>query len=97
MDAARRDEIYQQMMESLKHIDLDAMFRRAEADHAFADEHREQWTHDYPDQWIVVHGQKLVGVGPDMEAVYNDVRRSGIPLNEAYVEFLYRERPAFIL
>ena len=50
------------------------------ADHIFLDSHRVVWTLKYPDRWVVVKDQKLVGYGKNKLRLYQRLRKRGIDI-----------------
>ena len=67
------------------------------ADHIFLDSHRVVWTLKYPDRWVVVKDQKLVGYGKNKPRLYQRLRRRGVDRHSAVVEFLSTKPRKWIL
>lgn len=70
---------------------------RFRADHVFLDTHRAEWTLKYPDRWVVVKGQKLVGYGKNLPRLYQRLRKREVDLRSAAVEFLSTKPRKMIL
>ena len=81
--------------EQIKEMDESlALFR---ADHVFLDAHRVEWTLKYPDRWVVVRDQKLVGYGKNLSRLFQRLRRRGVDLRSAPVKFLSTKPRKWIL
>ena len=69
-----------------------AAIRQAEADYArsrnFFDAHRAKFREQYPDQWVGVFREQLVGVAPDWKDLFQAAEAQGIRRGDVLVEFL---------
>lgn len=61
---------------------------RYRADHVFLDAHRAEWISKYPDRWVVVKDQKLVGYGKNLHRLFARLRKRGVELEGCAVKFL---------
>jgi hypothetical protein len=48
--------------------------------------HRKDLLKKYPEQWVAVYGQHVVGADSDLERLLNILIRAGIPAEKAFVE-----------
>ena len=77
-----------------------AAIRQAEADYArsrkFFDANRAKFREQYPDQWVGVFREQLVGVAPDWKDLFQAAEAQGIRRGDVLVEFLDTQprRPA---
>ena len=69
-----------------------AAIRQAEADYArsrkFFDANRAKFREQYPDQWVGVFREQLVGVAPDWKDLFQAAEAQGIRRSDVLVEFL---------
>ena len=69
-----------------------AAIRQAEADYArsrkFFDANRAKFREQYPDQWVGVFREQLVGVAPDWKDLFQAAEAQGIRRGDVLVEFL---------
>ena len=69
-------------------------FRR---DTAYLDAHYEELLNRYPEQWIAIFNQEVVGAGADFERLLAEIEERGIPVGRALVEYLTRDEELLIL
>ena len=65
------------------------------ADFAFA--HLEDWRLRYPDSWVGVYDEKLVAVAKSSEEILAVLRDKSIPLQEAFLRFISKEKYSLVL
>ena len=69
-----------------------AAIRQAEADYArsrkFFDANRAKFREQYPDQWVGVFREQLVGVAPDWKDLFQAADALGLRRSDVLVEFL---------
>ena len=63
-------------------------FRQHEKDRLFLEAHRAQWLEQYPDMYVAVYEEKLVGVAATVEELMDLVRAKGAPVSRYYQQFL---------
>ena len=63
-------------------------FRQYKKDRLFMEAHRAQWLEQYPDMYVAVYEEKLVGVAATVEELLDQVRAKGAPVSRYYREFL---------
>lgn len=68
-----------------------------EADRAFFDEHREELLERYPDRWIAIYHQQVVGTARDPRRLAAQLRRKGIPPGEVFREYVTARDDVLIL
>lgn len=57
----------------------------------YIDSHRDELLQLYPDRWIAVHKQEIVGADKDILNLVRKLRASGVPLKHIALEMLSRE------
>lgn len=57
----------------------------------FIELHREELVQQYPNQWIAVHKQEVVGADKDLLRLVRTLRATGAPLRCIALEMLSRE------
>ncbi len=68
-----------------------------EKDSDFLNAHRLAWTEQYPDKWVVVFGEELVGLGETAEEALQAAEEKGAPKSRVAMEYLYGEPITMIL
>ena len=63
-------------------------FRQLKKDRLFTEAHRAQWLEQYPDMYVAVYEEKLVGVAATVEELMEQVRAKGAPVSRYYQQFL---------
>ncbi len=66
-------------------------------DTMFLNDHRLDWTEQYPDQWVVVFGEELVARGGTVESALCAAEEKDVPIHLAALEYLSGEPVAMIL
>lgn len=66
-------------------------------DIAYAEAHREELTSQYPEQWVAVLDQQVVGVKPDVYQLIEDLTAKGIPLQGVVFKHLIQQEELLIL
>ena len=69
-------------------VKLKEEFRRYKKDRLFLEAHRSQWLEQYPDMFVAVYEEKLVGVAATVEELVAQTRAKGVPAGQSYREFL---------
>ncbi len=59
--------------------------------------HQEELLGQYPDKWIAIFDQQVVGSATDFEQLLKDLSERGIPAERILVEHLSDEEELFIL
>ena len=57
-------------------------------DTLFLDANRVAWSVEYPDQWVVVFGEKLVGVGEKAKDALSAAEEKGAPRAHVAIRYL---------
>jgi len=50
----------------------------------------------YPDQWVAVYNQEVVGASSDAYALLDDLEAKGVPSNEALIKYLSSKEQTWI-
>ena len=78
-------------------VDNTAAMERFWRDNQFYNDHYEELLEKYPEQWVVILDQKVVGTGPDLDALFKRLKAEGVSLAQVLVEFLSHDEPMLIL
>ena len=70
---------------------------RYRADAAYFDAHRAEFLRRYPDQWVAVYNQDVVGAAKDIKRLVRQLERKGIRPGRAYTEYLTEKDELLIL
>ena len=63
-------------------------FRQFEKDRLFLEAHREEWLEQYPDMYVAVHLEKLVGAAATPDELAAQLRAKGMHPGDSYWQFL---------
>lgn len=104
-NSAQLQEMMQQAQEAFERfkkdkrlqVQLQAELERFKQDTSYLDEHRHELLDVYPEQWIAIYNQRVVGASPDYEQLLAQVKAKGIPLTRGVYEHLSRKQEVWIL
>jgi uncharacterized protein DUF5678 len=77
--------------------ELQAELQRFKRDTQYYEAHREELLTQYPEQWIAVFNQQVVGAAPDFEQLLAVLEQSGIPVERTLIEHVTRKEELLIL
>ncbi len=60
-------------------------------------EHYEDLLARYPNQWVAIYRQQLVGAAPVLDDLLTELERRGVPAEAALVKYMVTGDPVFIL
>jgi hypothetical protein len=69
-------------------------FRR---DSDYLQAHYEELLDRYPERWVAVFNERVVGVAPELDELLDGLMAEGLPIGRVYVQFLTREEVDWIL
>ena len=58
---------------------------------------REKLLEEYPDKWVGIYNQKVVGAAPDVQQLLADLKQRAIPTERLLVRHVTREDEMLIL
>jgi hypothetical protein len=67
------------------------------SDAQYFNEHREELLAQYPERWVAIYNQQVVGVAKDPKRLKSQLERKGIPASRVYREYLTKNEELFIL
>ncbi len=70
---------------------------RFRGDTAYFEVHREELLEKYPDQWVAIYNQQVVGESADARQLLADLKGKGIPLGQVVVKYLPKKEELLIL
>ncbi len=70
---------------------------RFTADAQYFDRHRQELLAQYPERWVAVYQQEVVGAARDLKRLIAQLERKGIPPAQAYRAFLTEREETLIL
>ena len=77
--------------------ELQAELERFKQDTTYLQEHYQALMEQYPEQWIAIYHQEVVGASPDYEQLLSEVKARGIPVTRGVFEHLTRKPKVWIL
>jgi hypothetical protein len=63
----------------------------------YAEAHREELLNQYPEQWVAILDQQVVGVKPDIYQLTEDLNAKGILIDQVLIKHLTQQQELFIL
>ncbi len=76
---------------------VEADLQRFKKDTAYYEAHHEELLQQYPEQWVAVYNQKVIGASPDYERLLDDVQAKGYSVGHVLVDRLTRHDDLLIL
>ena len=77
--------------------ELHAELQRFKRDTQYYEAHREELLTQYPEQWVAVFNQRVVGAAPDFEQLLAMLEHSRIPVDRTLIEYVTRKEELLIL
>ena len=77
--------------------ELQAELQRFKRDTRYYEAHREALLTQYPEQWVAVFNQQVVGAAPDFEQLLAMLEQSGIPVERTLIEHVTHKEELLIL
>jgi hypothetical protein len=77
--------------------ELQAELQRFKRDTQYYEAHREELLTQYPEQWVAVFNQQVVGAAPDFEQLLAMLEQSGVPVERTLIEHVTRKEELLIL
>jgi len=77
--------------------ELQAELQRFKRDTQYYEVHREELLAQYPEEWVAVFNQQVVGAAPDFEQLLAMLEQSGIPVERTLIEHVTRKEELLIL
>lgn len=74
-----------------------AELERFKRDTAYYEQHREELLEQYPEQWVAIFNQQVVGAAPEYEQLLDHLQARGVPVGQALVEHLTSKDELLIL
>lgn len=70
---------------------------RYRADAEYFEQHRRELLRQYPDRWVAVYNQAVVGAAKDIKRLVRQLERKGIQPGRSYREYLTEKDELLIL
>jgi len=84
----RAQDDRQQVQEDLERFTQDILY---------FDRQREELLRQYPDRWVAVYQQRVVGTAKALKQLVRQLERKGIPAGRAFCEYLTDEETVLIV
>jgi hypothetical protein len=75
----------------------DPIWRRAEEEDDFWEEHQEVFREEYPDRFVVVADGQVVFTSPDLEDVLSELRTQGRDIHDVWIRYIFRDPSTMML
>jgi len=66
-------------------------------DMLYFDQHRQELLRQYPEQWVAIYHQQVVGTDKSLKRLVRQLERKGIPTGRAFVEYNTEQEDLLIL
>ncbi len=70
---------------------------RFTSDAQYFDQHRQELMRQYPDRWVAIYDQEVVGAARDLKRLIAQLERKGIPRGRAFVDHASEREDLLIL
>ena len=70
------------------------LFRR---DIDYYEAHQEELLKQYPEQWVAVFNEQVVGASADYERLLDELQEKGVPLGSVYIQLATEKDEVWIL
>jgi hypothetical protein len=77
--------------------ELQEELQRFKRDTQYYESHREGLLTQYPEQWVAIFNQQVVGAAPDFEQLLAMLEQNGIPVERTLIEHVTRKEELLIL
>jgi Family of unknown function (DUF5678) len=74
-----------------------AELRRFRNDALYYEAHREELLQKYPEQWIAVLNEEIVGADADFDGLLQQLDKKGVPAERVFIEHATRKDELLIL
>lgn len=74
-----------------------AILEKFQRDIDYAEAHREELLNQYPEQWVAILDQQVVGAKPDVYQLIDNLKARGIPTQRVLLRHLTRREELLIL
>ena len=74
-----------------------AELQRFKKDTAYYEAHYEELLKKYPEQWVAIFNQKVVGASPDYEQLLAELEERGVPTERTLFKHLTQKEDLWIL
>jgi hypothetical protein len=64
---------------------VQAELQRFKKDTAYYEAHHDELLGKYPEQWVAIYNQQVVGTSPDYEQLLDDMEGKGVPIEKAFL------------
>lgn len=76
---------------------VQAELERFKKDTAYYEAHHEELLGKYPEQWVAIYNQQVVGASSDYEQLLADVEENGVPIERTLFKHLTQKEELWIL
>jgi len=66
-------------------------------DMLYFDQHRQELLQQYPERWVAIYNQHVVGAAKDLKRLIQQLERKGIPPSQVFREYLTEQEDLLIL
>lgn len=76
---------------------VQAELQHFKKDTAYYETHHEQLLKKYPEQWVAIFDQQVVGSSPDYEKLLTELEEKGVPIERTLFKHLTQKQEIWIL
>jgi hypothetical protein len=77
--------------------DIQAELQRFSRDTAYYEAHQEELLEQYPEQWVAIYNEQVVGASPDARELLHNLQAKGLPVGQVFCGYLTRKEELWIL
>jgi hypothetical protein len=76
---------------------MQAELQRFKRDTAYYEAHQEELLEQYPEQWVAIYDERVVGADADLHHLLTTIKEKGISPGQALVEYITSKDELLIL
>ena len=77
--------------------EVQAEMERFKRDTQYCEGHYEELLEQYPEQWVAIYDEQVVGAGPDARQLLVELKQRGIPIGQTFFEYMTNKEEIWIL
>jgi hypothetical protein len=79
------------------HEEAKAHLRRLQKDTRYFEAHQEELLRQYPEQWVAILDQEVLGTASDFEQLLDALKQKGVPLGQVLFKHLTEKEELWVL
>jgi hypothetical protein len=77
--------------------EVQAELQRFGRDTAYYEAHQKDLLEQYPEQWVAIYNEQVVGASPDADQLFAELKEKGISIGGAFFQYMTDKEEIWIL